>query len=226
MVGLRQLAPDNFFNSPYYRTHYHRTGIKDELGVFAALHSGEVAVFSVARGRDAPVFTSRERALLADVAPVVGALMTAHCGATRPAIRSVVADATALPAILLRIGGEDLTPRETEIVGMILKGYSANAMGVTLRIREATVKVHKRNAYANSASHPKLSFSPASWRRFKHIRKSGQLDFGCCKTELGKLTSSPVALVDEEAQVLLDAEEPSSDVIATWVACGSIQVGR
>lgn len=45
-------------------------------------------------------------------------------------------------------GLDVLSPRESEIVQMILKGYSSPAIGEMLNIALPTVKTHRRNAYA------------------------------------------------------------------------------
>jgi DNA-binding CsgD family transcriptional regulator len=40
-----------------------------------------------------------------------------------------------------------LTPREIEIVGYVLRGYSADATGHALGISSGTVRIHRRNIY-------------------------------------------------------------------------------
>ena len=48
----------------------------------------------------------------------------------------------------LRVLAQDLlTAREIEVIGMILKGYSAAAIADGLSITHGTVKVHRKNAY-------------------------------------------------------------------------------
>ncbi|WP_417808531.1 response regulator transcription factor [Thioclava sp.] len=40
-----------------------------------------------------------------------------------------------------------LTPRETEVIAMVQRGYSTTAIGAHLSISDETVKVHRKNAY-------------------------------------------------------------------------------
>lgn len=47
----------------------------------------------------------------------------------------------------MRCIGELLSPREAEIVGLILKGYSSREISEKLRISAETVKTHRKNAY-------------------------------------------------------------------------------
>lgn len=152
-VGLRQLAPDMFFHSEYYQKHYSRTGIRDEIGVFAAIGPRRVAVLSFGRPRGQPLFSAREWARLAGAAPVVEALMIAHWGERAPAraARAEAAEAGSsrprLQMLLDRIAMGVLTPRETGIIALVLRGYSSSAIAATLEISDETVKVHRKNAY-------------------------------------------------------------------------------
>lgn len=150
MAGLRQMAPDKFFQSEYYIKHYSRTSIRDEIGVFAGLDARRTAVISFARDRNQPVFSARERARLADVAPVIEALVQAHWGGEtqRAAASPPIANPIPPLQILLdRIAQGVLTPRETEVIAMVLRGYSSAAVGARLAISDETVKVHRKNAY-------------------------------------------------------------------------------
>lgn len=149
-VALRQLAPDMFFQSEYYSTHYNRTGIRDEIGVFAAIGPGRVAVLSFTRQRGAPLFSARAKTRLAEVAPVIEALMIAHWGSDqRGAAPEPPAPSTTPPlqVLLDRLAQGVLTARETEVIAMVLRGYSSAAIAATLDISDETVKVHRKNAY-------------------------------------------------------------------------------
>ncbi len=49
---------------------------------------------------------------------------------------------------ILDFGDQVLTGREQDVVQLILKGYSSNAITLTLKISLPTVKTHRRNIYA------------------------------------------------------------------------------
>lgn len=148
---LRALAPDSFFRSEYYLKHYRRTGIRDELGIPATLTEGVSAVLSIARTMEAPFFTRADFRRYAEVAPVVRALMSAHWAKPTSEVRgsppATAAEPPQLDTVLRRLAGDLLTTREIEIIGLILKGYSAAAIAAGLKISEGTVKVHRKNAY-------------------------------------------------------------------------------
>lgn len=147
MYHLRGLAPDSFFKSEYYLKHYRRTGIRDELGIPAPLQGGGTAVLSLARTLDSPSFSRVEHRRLAEVAPVVAALMAAHWQSSAAPVPKPGHAAPQLDAVLRRLAGDLLTAREVEVIGMVLKGYSAAAIAAALEISEGTVKVHRKNSY-------------------------------------------------------------------------------
>jgi two-component system NarL family response regulator len=63
------------------------------------------------------------------------------------AIRAVHAGKTRIPAVVAerlasRMGGHELTARELEVLGLIVRGQSNKEIGGSLSISEATVKTH------------------------------------------------------------------------------------
>lgn len=144
---LRDLAPDSFFRSEYYLKHYRRTGIRDELGIPCQIAPGVTIVLSIARTMEAPAFSRSERRRYADIAPIVSALILAHWGRTRPRPDPGRAETPQLETVLRVLAQDLLTAREIEVIGMILKGYSAAAIADALSITHGTVKVHRKNAY-------------------------------------------------------------------------------
>jgi len=57
---LHDIAPDRFRQSEYYRTHYKRTGIGEEVGFVFDAGRGVTGVTSVARWRSSPGFARDE----------------------------------------------------------------------------------------------------------------------------------------------------------------------
>lgn len=142
LYRLRTLAPDRFYQGEYFRTYYMRTEIAEEIGYFAEMPGGCHVVFSLMR--EEKPFTAPEFRRLARLAPVVTALMRRHWAG----LAQDFAARTAPKPALTGPGLDRLTPREREIVGWILKGYSAEATGQQLGISPGTVRIHRRNIYA------------------------------------------------------------------------------
>jgi DNA-binding CsgD family transcriptional regulator len=150
-VALRQLTPDRFFQSEYYLKHYIRTGLRDEVGIFAPLSPDIVAVLSIARNQAEPLFSRRERMLIAERAPCVSALVERHWQDTdvsvvQQAVASTVPEHADDPE-----ARDALTPREHEVVALVLKGHSSASAADVLGISPGTIKIHRKNAYRKLA---------------------------------------------------------------------------
>ena len=75
---LRDLAPDRFYQSEYFRSYYVQTGLSEEIGFFVHLPGGVTAVISLMRADQSPQFSAKEFRDLKACEPVVGALARQH----------------------------------------------------------------------------------------------------------------------------------------------------
>lgn len=143
MIVMRDLAPDDFAQTEYFRLHYATTAIVDEIGFVMKLESNFVGVLSLSRTGIAPMFSDDDLKRLRSAAPVVCALGKRHWFHAP----SLTLDfKTASPAS--KIEHPLLTKRELEIVTLILKGHSNLSLAAVLSLSPNTVKVHRRQVYA------------------------------------------------------------------------------
>ncbi len=142
LYRLKTLAPDRFYQGEYFRTYYKRTEIAEEIGYFAEMPNECHVVLSLMRQEK--VFSRAEFDRLGSLAPIVTALMRRQWSDLSEAFTT---DENSRPE-LIGEGLERLTPREREIVGFVLKGYSAEATGQALNVSTGTVRIHRRNIYA------------------------------------------------------------------------------
>ncbi|WP_263333555.1 helix-turn-helix transcriptional regulator [Albidovulum salinarum] len=142
---LRDLAPDAFFRSEYYRNFYRKIRIGDEIGVLIPDGAERWLVLSLARRLRRPVFTPEDNAALAAAFPLIRAAVLQQWGAegTVEAVAAEVIDDR-----LVGFGADVLSPREAEVVQLILRGHSTPTAADVLGISPGTVKVHRRHAYA------------------------------------------------------------------------------
>lgn len=143
MIAMRELAPDNFRQTEYYRLHYATTQISDEIGFVMKLDGGFRAVLSLSRTGSAAPFADGELKSLRASAPVVCGVGRLHWS-TFPALS--LAPGAARPAP--RIEHPLLTRRELEVVTLILKGHSNHSLAAALSLSPNTIKVHRRQVYA------------------------------------------------------------------------------
>jgi len=143
MIVMRELAPDDFLQTEYYRLHYATTQIVDEIGFVIQLENDFVGVLSLSRTGVASNFNAAELDLLRASAPLVCALAQRHW--FHAPTRSPEARQALPPA---RIEHPLLTKREIEIVTLILKGHSNLSLATVLQLSPNTIKVHRRQIYA------------------------------------------------------------------------------
>jgi DNA-binding CsgD family transcriptional regulator len=159
LARLSDIAPDRFFETEYFKRHYIRTGIIDEVGFFMGLPDGVTAVLSITKRGTAQRFTPKDLALLHDIAPAVSALgahnwmplykefETRRNGENRPGLDPV----HPIEAAMNAVGQDVLSRRESEVVAFILRGHSTDSIALHLDISPGTVKIHRKNAYSKLA---------------------------------------------------------------------------
>jgi len=151
LACLGDIAPDEFFASEYYEQHYRRTRITDEAGVFLSLPDGAVLVYSVTRRHGSAVFSPAEVAQLRGLAPLIAALARRHWTGVDLGFGPHAgpdADPDPIAAALAALGETVLSQRQRQVVALVLKGHSTEAIALKLDISADTVKVHRRHAYA------------------------------------------------------------------------------
>ncbi len=152
---LKDMAPDHFFRSEYYRTYYAKTRIVDELGIFVPMRKGGMVVVSITRDQTSRPFGKKDIARVRQIEPVIREAVAKHW--QNPEIAEIGAAPTdgrfdTLPGRVqdatLANGRQGITNREAEVVSLILRGYSSLSIAGILEISVSTVKVHRKNIYA------------------------------------------------------------------------------
>ena len=143
MIVMRDIAPDDFQQTEYYRLHYATTQIIDEIGFVMRLENDFVAVLSLSRTGAASLFSGDDLDRLRAAAPIICAFGERHWRHV-PSLSLEIKNAA--PAA--RIEHPLLTRRELEIVTLILKGHSNLSLAAVLELSTNTIKVHRRQIYA------------------------------------------------------------------------------
>lgn len=146
---LRDIAPDRFRQSEYFRTHYSLTGIREEVGFYFPL-ADATGVLSLARWDEGQALGRSDMDLLQALAPAISGLCSRHWAAVAaPAsfMRARPRDAAQVSAAYTEFGAKQLSERERQIVSLILQGHSTGSVAHLLDISAGTVKVHRKNIY-------------------------------------------------------------------------------
>lgn len=149
---MRELAPDRFFSSEYYRSYYVKTGLAEEVGFFLAPDDDVSIVLSLMRRQETGAFSQSELAILQQTFGFVAAHAARRWSGLGARFDATDAGSARRRA---RRGPEAetvwtklrLTSREAAIVELVLQGHSSESIGLKLGISTGTVKVHRRNVY-------------------------------------------------------------------------------
>jgi DNA-binding CsgD family transcriptional regulator len=140
---LHDLAPDNFFESEYYRSYYTQTGLTDECGMLVNL-DGDHSILVSLGARGLPEISPVQLANLQLVMPVLSAL----CRKQQSAGDGEITFSAPLDKAFRNFGRDHLSARECEVIQLILKGHSNKSIAQLLAISVDTVKVYNKRFHA------------------------------------------------------------------------------
>lgn len=144
LFRLRDLAPEQFKESEYYKSWYQNCGFSDEIGYI--VNVGNNAFVNVALGRlGEERFSDEHFQILSDVKQAVEALCQQHWTTDRSSGEGLRRH---LHLALDDFGSSLLTERETQVINMVLHGHSTKSIAERLGISVETVKLHRKHAYA------------------------------------------------------------------------------
>lgn len=154
LLRMRELAPDRFFSSEYYRSYYVQTGLAEEIGFFIPVGQGITVVLSLMRKEATGIFPAREFALVKKTETLVVKLVRSGWSDLSPRLdrqqieppsgQSRSRKGKAAQGVWDAL---NLTSREAAIIELVLQGHSSESIGLRLKISTGTVKVHRRNVY-------------------------------------------------------------------------------
>ncbi len=155
LYRLREIAPDRFYHSEYFRSYYRRTGLAEEIGFLVSLPHDTMLVISLMRAGTSAPFSDRDMNKLRRMEPIVHASAARHWRNLGDLQSGEAEEETTRPPLNLQVtsafenfGEGVLTRREREVVRMVLRGHSSNSIGRQFQITTGTVKIHRKNIYA------------------------------------------------------------------------------
>lgn len=146
VLALADVAPDEFRQSRYHQLVYEALGLQDECGLLVHITDATALFFSLGVHK-AGQSTRTDR--LDAMKPVICALARRHWSAFSredPEGRGRVA--AHLERAFSDFGASRLSPRESEIARLILRGHSNKSIARILGNSPETIKVHRRRIYA------------------------------------------------------------------------------
>lgn len=140
VLTLKELAPKGFYHTDYYLNFYRKTGWCDEAGLLLEISTGrQLGIFF--GNEDRPFFSGKHtQAPLKDACDIIRSMARLHKEVSPHAVSHHYRNAD----MQTRFG---LTPRECEVVELILAGKGSPQIAQSLFISLGTVKNHRKNIY-------------------------------------------------------------------------------
>ncbi len=152
---LSEVAPDNFYESSYYKTYYLAAGSVEDC--YFVVDVGENSKISIGLYRgyydeQSIHFTPHEIAALRAVEPMIKQLILSHwtdhvMKHTSLQQESNQLQISPLDTALKNFGHNKLTEREQDVAHLVLRGHSTKSAARELDISPETVKEHRKNLY-------------------------------------------------------------------------------
>ncbi len=152
---LSEVAPDNFYESSYYKTYYLAEGAVEDC--YFVVDLGEKSKISIGLyngylGESSNPFGKDELAALRAVEPLVKQLIHSHWSgeileSDKPKTVVDHSNISPMEAALKNFGQPLITEREQQIAHLVLRGHSTKSAARELDISPETVKEHRKNLY-------------------------------------------------------------------------------
>lgn len=146
---LREIAPDDFFASEYYKTYYLGGGSVEDCYLMLELGDRKRISISLYNGVSAKYFTTDQLAILRSLSPLVLELCRQHWRDSAPELGDErIGVDRQLREAFMNFGDGMLTTREQEVCHLLLRGHSVKSTARMLAISPETVRMHRKNLYS------------------------------------------------------------------------------
>ena len=154
--SLRQVMDEDFESSEYFRLVYQSANIVDELCFGFPLEDGTEnsnhakkhhLVFGFCRTKDKGIYTEAELEIARAIYPAIKVCAEQACAQNSTESH----EDESLPDVNFNLdafGKDVLTPREREVIRLVLSGHNTESVAHRLGIAADTVKLHRKHAYA------------------------------------------------------------------------------
>ncbi|MFV8819925.1 helix-turn-helix transcriptional regulator [Haliea sp. E17] len=146
---LSRVALGDLEKTTYYRDYYHTTGTVDEAVYISRLGGGNVINLCMMRLPEKGPFTDAEYERLYLLADPVSELLKAHSQHHHFAVEHLIQPGInhQIDLAFKTFGASLLSPREKDVLELMLRGYSTDTSAGKLDIAVETVRRHRKNIY-------------------------------------------------------------------------------
>jgi DNA-binding CsgD family transcriptional regulator len=146
---LTDIAPDDFFQSEYYRVFYSQIGLSDSIELLWRIDDGSALNIFIERSIRNPKFQVADMIAINLLLPVIFASAARHHELTAAASRRDTDNQThrKVQSTIENFASSLLTQRERQVLFYMISGYSSALTAQRLNTSEGTIKIHRKNIY-------------------------------------------------------------------------------
>lgn len=146
---LQEIAPDQFFESAYYRVFYSQIGLSDSIELLWRIDADSALNIFIERSIRHSKFQAADMIAINVLLPVIFAGAAKHHELTAAASRGESDSLThrKVQSTIENFGSSLLTQRERQVLFYLISGYSSALTAQRLTTTEGTIKIHRKNIY-------------------------------------------------------------------------------
>ena len=146
---LTDIAPDDFFQSEYYRVFYSQIGLSDSIELLWRIDADSALNIFIERSIRHPKFQDADMVAINTLLPVIFASAARHHELTAAASRRDTDNLThrKVQSTIENFASSLLTQRERQVLFYMISGYSSVLTAQRLNTSEGTIKIHRKNIY-------------------------------------------------------------------------------
>jgi len=141
---VKNIIPDGFFESEYYRKYYGHSGLVDQSFYLKRFENGVAIVASLGRTKKMNVYSRSDIEALTLFEPVLLSLIAKNWESLG---RKRLSFSDYLHRAFETFGVSVLTKREKQVVNFILKGSSSKSVAREMKISTETERSYRKNIY-------------------------------------------------------------------------------
>lgn len=146
---LRDIAPDDFYDSEYYRVFYSQIGLSDSVDLLWRINEDTALNIFIERSIRHTPFQATDLLAIRTLAPIIIAATAKHHALTAAAAERHSDRLThrKVQSTVENFASSLLTQRERQVLFYMISGYSSALTAQRLKTTEGTIKIHRKNIH-------------------------------------------------------------------------------
>jgi len=146
---LRDIAPDDFFDSEYYRVFYSQIGLSDSIELLWRIDADSALNIFIERSIRSTKFQSNDLLAINQLLPVIFSAAAKQHELTSAVLRRDTDTLThrKVQNTIENFARSLLTQRERQVLFYMISGYSSALTAQRLKTSEGTIKNHRKNIH-------------------------------------------------------------------------------